>query len=210
MPLSSAPFPLGKTLYQGQDVPTGSDLTYSEGILGHENYFDHKSVPTEFGPILLTSQKKICARLVRNVSGIALLPGYTVTWRDADGIRNKEVDGYARTTAAEVAGIVDPFLPSSGVRDDDVFWLIVAGPVLAKTSLAGNAENVISRGDIMYALTAATSQATTAGRVISYAATTGTTTALSQILNRIGRAMSAKTTDNTNADVLVDVHVDRR
>jgi len=151
------------------------------------------------------TQGTIECMMVRNESGINLLPGYAVSW--TAGSRFKSVDGYVTVTAGEAAGIVDPYLKAAGVRDDDIFWLVRKGQVNVKTSLAGNAENVISEGDILYALTAATSQATTAGRVIAFAATTGTTSALQQLYNRIGRALSAKTTAQTNADVTVDVNI---
>jgi hypothetical protein len=106
-----------------------------------------------------------------------------------------------------VAGVVDEWLPSAGVVDDDLFWIVRKGPTLVLTDLAGGAANVITSGANLVALTAATSQATTAGRVQEYAFTTNVTALQSQVLNRLGKAMSAKTTANTNADLLVDLQL---
>lgn len=156
------------------------------------------------GVLVKRSSRLIDAVLVRNVSGIALTPGRQVVWKA--GSRGKRVDGYTTTTAQEVAGIVDDQLPSAGVASNDLFWLIRKGPCLIKTPLAGDSGNVFSEGDVLVALTAATSQATTAGRpaVLAVAATTNTALA---IVNRFARVMSAKTTANTNSDMLVDLEL---
>lgn len=145
--------------------------------------------------------------LVKNASGVALLPKYLVSWTTTK--IGYEVDGYARTTAAPVAGVVDELVVSTGVPNGDIFFLVTKGPCLAYSSAAGNAENVITAGDWLHALTAAAStHSTTAGRAYSFGSTftaTQTTdgTATNIGLNRIGRAMSAKTTAQTNGDVLM-------
>jgi hypothetical protein len=96
--------------------------------------------------------------------------------------------------------VVDDQLPSGGVADDDLFWIVRSGPCLLLNDIASGASTVITEGSVVGALTAATSGATTAGRIANLTVTTGDT-----ITNKLGRAMSAKTTANTNADVLVDL-----
>lgn len=144
------------------------------------------------------------AILVRNVSGVALTPGRTVSWKA--GFRGRRVDGYTTTTGAEVAGVVDDQLPAAGVANNDLFWLLVEGPALIKTPLAAGAGSVFAEGNVLIALTAATSQATTAGRP-AVLDLTQTTHPASSIVNRFARVMSAMTTAQTNTDMLVDLYI---
>jgi len=73
------------------------------------------------------------------------------------------------------------------------------------TALDGGADNVFNVNDVIVALTAATSQATTAGRVAPQVLTGATALLGNQVQNRLGRAMSAKTTANTNNSLLVNI-----
>lgn len=145
--------------------------------------------------------------VVKNTSGVSLLPKYTVSWKTT--AIGQEVDGYVRTTAAKPAGIVDEHLPAAGVATGDIFFLVVKGPTLGFSSAAANGENVITAGDWLHALTAAAStHSTTAGRVYSFgnvftATQTTDGTAADVCMNRIGRALSAKTTSQSNGDVLL-------
>jgi hypothetical protein len=77
---------------------------------------------------------------------------------------------------------------------------------LIKTPHGGGAGNVFAEGDLLNALTAVTTGAVTSGRpaVLATAATTNTALA---IVNKIGRVMSAMTTAQTNADMLVDLEL---
>lgn len=146
----------------------------------------------------------IVAKLVRNVAAVALPPKHLVSW--ASGYRGKRVDGRTCTTAQEVAGVVDELWPTSGVPIGEMFWLQVQGPCLVKSPyVAASATMDWSIGDWLVAVTAATSGATTSGR-ISIQDLTGATALLgAQIQNRIGQALSACTSANTNVDKLVDL-----
>ncbi len=146
--------------------------------------------------------------MVRNVGAAALLPGRLVSWQTAQ--RGKRVDGYVTTLNAEVAGVVDDFWPAAGVPVGELFWLVVRGRTTVLTDLAAAESCSIAEFGVMVALTAATSGATTAGRV-SKQSITGTsdgtdwTTYFNAIQNRIGRAMSANTTNQTNRSLLADI-----
>ena len=141
----------------------------------------------------------VVARMMRNVSGFALLPGRLCTG-DATApnifIRAK---GYSATTAEGPLAVVDEYLPSAGVADQMIFWGIIDGPTQVLTDLAGGANNLVPVGTRLVSLTAATTGATTAGRVAPQDLTGATATLGAQILNVLGRALSAKTTSNTNA-----------
>ena len=187
----------GKTYHGGTPTSIGRSVE----IEGTEKAFrDEIKVGNE--PRRKRSGKFRYARLVRNTSGMALTPGRLVTWES--GFRNRRVDGYARTTGVEVAGVVDPDLPVSGVADDDLFWCFFKGPCDVKTALAANA---YAEGEVVGALTAVTSGAVTAGRP-TVVNTATTATLPSVILNRIGRVMTARTTANTDVDMLVDLSIE--
>lgn len=148
------------------------------------------------------SKRMTTCRLVKNSSGITLLPGRIVRFKV--GTNRTEVDGYTRLDGQGDSAVSDDQLSSTGVINGDYFWVIVEGPALVKTPLEGTALNVFAQNDLVIALTAATSQATTAGRV--QAATYADATAAATVnAGAIGYAMSAMTTGQTHADMLVDV-----
>lgn len=149
-------------------------------------------------------------RLVLNNSGISLLPKRLATFSGPTGTNyGAQVKGYTATTA-ERGYPIDEFLPSTGVPDQSYFWIVVDGPATVLTPLVNTDFNgTVSEGQVMVALTAATSGATTAGRVAVQNITgssqaTDYTFVFNQIQNSVGRALSAKTTSNTNADLLIE------
>jgi len=191
--------------------------TYTQSV-------EHEGVLKLFPNTLSTAKtvridgQEVQAIFVRNSSGITLIPGLTVSW--ASGYRGRRVNGYTDSTAEEVAGVVDPFLSlTSGVRNGDMFWLIIGGPCEVRTPKAADATNVWSEGDILYAQTAANSTAVTtgattqdeSGRLIPWTSLTSITndntdgTQSRRILNSVARVMSAATTANTNTLKLVDL-----
>lgn len=163
--------------------------------------FDWSSTYTSARP--RRTNKKVRCMLVKNSSGISLLPRRIVMWKA--GTNQTEVDGYVRTTSAEGAGVVDEWLPTAGVANGDYFWLVVAGPTLVLNDIASGAGTVIAERDVLVALTAATSQATTAGRVAVQDLTGATALLGNAVQNAFGRALSARTTAETNSSVLVDL-----
>lgn len=196
---------------RGQTLLSGAGRTLSSTgqaskLEGIAKWFSDRD-STVTGANKLRSQKRVLMMLVRNASGIALASKAVVTW--ASGYRNKRVAGYCTVDHAEVAGVVDEFIGSSGVPINDLFWLAVKGPALVRKSNAANVECLVNEGDILTSLTAATSQAATAGRFQSLAAaTTNVTNAVSIILNRMGRALSASTTSQTGGSATPNLLVD--
>lgn len=191
---------LGRTYYEGRTIDTanyGNSVDYE----GQEATYRNNSVPAAGQTLVLAlNAGPITARVVRNVSGINLLPGRAVIYQA--GFQDKRVDGYTNTTAQRAAGIVDPFLPSTGVPNGDLFLIIEDGTVPVRRALSNSAADD-AEGDILYAITAATSQATTAGRFTRWvgtfsAAETTDGTAFNIQRNAFGLAMSACTTAGTN------------
>ncbi len=185
------PFALGQTL----GVSSASDGT---GWVGAVKVFPDVEVPT--GKVRSNRLKKCVA--VRNTSGGALLPKRVVRFAvgTAGTALFSAVDGYAAIAGNEFVGVVDEFLPASGVAANDVFWVTVDGPTEVAHALSGSG---VAVGDRLAAITAATSGATTAGRVTPTTVGAATTGADNLGLGVIGYACSAGTT--TGAAVLAIV-----
>lgn len=196
----------GFTYHGGTPASIGRSLQ----LEGSQAVFRDDTPDTGSAADKIRSNNVTHAVLVRNTSGAALLPGRQVTW--AAGFRGRRVNGYSTTTAVEVAGVVDDRLPVAGVANNDLFWLLRKGPALVKTPLAAGAGSVFAEGNVLIALTAATSGAITAGRpaVFDFTATsTGTTNGdnARALANRFGRVMSAMTTAQTDSFMLVDLDI---
>lgn len=147
------PFALGQTL----GVSSTADGT---GWVGVVKQFPDVNPST--GKIR-SNRLKTCVA-VRNVAAAALLPKRVV--RFAHGTAGtglfSTVDGYAAVAGDDRVGVVDEHLPASGVAVNDVFWVTVDGPTEVAHALSGTE---VAVGDRLTAITAATSGATTAGRV---------------------------------------------
>lgn len=190
------PFELGETWYGIGGSPVNADM---HQILGKEWVFEDPNFRNKFRRM----------RCVRNVSGVSLLPKYAVRFKksaanDPCGFET-EVDGYGAVTAERII-LVDDQLPSAGVANNDAFWVCVEGEHIGKTSKAGSAVNVINVGDLVVAATAAAStHSTTAGRLEVGVFTGATAVLADQIINSVGHAMTAMTTNNTDTDIRVSV-----
>lgn len=200
------PFSRGETIYNGETINTG-DLMGAD-LLGKEWVFEDID-PTD--PTVRRTSRYVRCRLVRNVGAIALLPKRLVRFQQTAGDSyGAEVDGYT-TTTGERGYPLDEWLPAAGLLVNDVGWIVVEGPAVVVTALANGEGNSIAVGDPIAALTAATSGATTAGRAsmqfILGAATSGNTdyiTQFNEFRNFVGRALSARTTNETDLDVLLE------
>src|ERR1051326_7295354 len=159
------PFGRGETFFSiGAVSPNAPDVTVGTQLEGKEWVFEDIN-PTVTGHTTRTNRYVRC-RVVRNRAGISLLPKRLVqftsgsaTQAAADG-RNygAQVDGYT-ATVNQRGYPVDEWLPSAGVPDKDLFWIVVDGPATVLTPLA-TASADFAVGDLVAALTAATSQAT--------------------------------------------------
>lgn len=157
--------------------------------------------------------RQIRAVLLRNTSGFTLLGGrlgLLDTTAGYGGVQN--VVGYAAALAPFGVVVIDPFVDANGIVDDDLFWGIIQGPVLCKTPIAGASFNGdVAVGNKLIGVTGTTTGATTSGRVgnASLANATSAQSAFDQACALVGRALSARTTGETNADILVEVTLNR-
>lgn len=197
-----APFGRGQT-FRGVGGPAAGSTDGAE-YEGREFWFPDQDFSTGKG--LVRSGQYVLCRIVRNIAAFNILPSRVVNLTAG---RPRQVDGYQVTGGGECF-VSDEWLPAAGVAQYDLFYIVVKGPTLAYTGLAGNATNVIAAKDPVTALTSsATSGATTSGRIKSADYTGATAVLGNEVLNTIGRAMSAATTAETNTLKLVNVGAHR-
>jgi hypothetical protein len=208
------PFGRGETYYGTSPIPA-----IDANNLGGKNFegevWEFEDISYALGAVgakQARSNRLVKCMCVRNISGIALLPkrlANLTTVAEAEVGQNLpaylgQVDGYA-TATAQRAYPIDEWLPAAGVAANDLFWIVIEGPATVLTAQDGGADNVFTIGLGVVALTAVTSQATTAGRVAPVDFTGATVLLGNQIKNMIGWALSAATTANTAAGLLIEV-----
>jgi hypothetical protein len=221
------PFPLGQTWYNGGVIDTSQMPATLSGsqIVGKEWVFEDIN-PTANPPTQRSNYYKRCIA-VRNVNPLAMLPGYLydsdvkttldfgaapATAQSSAGAQRAHVDGMSFVTAdPNFLGVCDEWLPVAGCPQWDICWLTIEGPTVCYTDLAASTTtNIFTLNQRVVALTAATSGATTAGRVAPQVITDSTTVQGSlnsaQVQNVVGRALSAyATSTNTGAPILIFV-----
>lgn len=174
------PFSLGQTL----GVSSANDGTGWVGVV--KTFPD---VDPRTGRVR-SNRVKTCIA-VRNGSGQSLQPKRAVAFKAGSFA---EVGGYSRLTNDTVAGVVDEFLPTAGVSNNDVFWVTITGPtelLVAQT---------VAVGDTVAAVTAHTTNATDSAGTGGYGATVNVTVAPQ--VGRIGRVVSGTT---NNVSILASV-----
>jgi len=228
------PFGRGETFYNLFSATTQS-TSDGQQFEGKEWVFEDILPTTK----LYRSPQYVTCRVVRNVSnvagtGLALLPSRVVKFAYPGGgaanntfgpVMGGQIDGYVFNTPASAANNqnsrgfpLDEFLPTAGLQINDLGWIVVKGPANVLTDLAALSPGIVV-GDLVIAQTAATSQATTAGRVIDIAANIANATV--QVANALaylgyaisGPAIVASSTNSStavtagaaNSSVLVDV-----
>lgn len=204
-------FGRGETFYGPTDTIDQNALK-GANLLGQEKAFEDLDYGASGSVKTARTNQMVYVRAVRNTSGVNLLPKEFVQV-SADGTQatgrvvNSAQHGYP----------VDEFLPAAGVRNGDVFYVVVEGPATMKTAFTG-AEfggSDVAAGDSLHSVTTTagstqTGSTTEGGRVAKFATVAATTVAQFNALldfakNWVGTALSARTTGNMNVDVLVDV-----
>ena len=158
------------------------------------------------------SYKPLIGVILRNASGGVLLgKRLGQLTRTAGYGMCQAVDGYSTTLGNFGVVLIDPYLPSGGVASNDLFWGFIGGQLPILVPMAGADMN----GDIalnaqLVSSTGTTTGATTSGRVSNVTAVTANVTgAMNMCFGYIGRALSARTTQETTAgnDILVDLAI---
>ena len=142
-------------------------------------------------------------RLVRNTAASVALPARLQIMSTTANLYGIATTGMAHTTAQECYP-ADEKLPSAGAAVDDAYYVVVGGPALIAQGVTTGAPTLLTVGAKLVSQTAATSGATTAGRVELQDLTGATAVLGGQIQALVGRALSAKTTSE-GGNVLVNV-----
>lgn len=198
---NSLPFPLGTYAEDGQTIDTAAPVLRE--IEGQEYLIPDYNPNTK--NLRTTQTKKV--RAVRNVSGTTIYGKRLVLFQTGAGTFGNRVDGYAQLDAMRCRPS-DEYLDSRGAPANSLFWVTVSGPSEILNGTAADATNVITAGLDLVSLAASTSGNSLAGRVTPISINNGTTansTNSNMIRNRLGVAMSASTTANTGAAILVNL-----
>lgn len=208
LPYVEPPFGLNET-YKGKDAD--GNLINQE-LLGKIYFFPVKGSTDAAGR---ACGRPIKAMIVRNESGGALLGKRIVKFTATAGYSNlTSIDGYATVLATGGHAFL-PSLPSAGVADDDLCFVVLEGPTTVLTPIAGADFNgAITAGNPLVNSTGTTTGATTSGRISNVTfvvATDGNSSvglrAVSLCLNVLGVALSTRTTSETATDLLVHATV---
>lgn len=205
----------GETWYEGATPDSNDNF---EGVLGVTKVFEDVDwgASGNVKPYRIGIRGVVC-RLVKNVSGQTL---YGKRLVQLDPTNPNHILGYQDTLAKECYPL-DEFLPAGGLVNNDLGWIVIKGPAMCLTGFAGAdfQTTSIAAGDRLIATTVnggttAAGTTGTAGRVAVFAIAAATTAGqFTQLLdaatNWIGRALTARTSGNTNTDILVDVNRER-
>jgi len=192
---SDPPFVLGQTL--GLLEPNDSLYNLPSAANYGDNWVGVVKEFTDVNPItgvIRSNRRKVCVA-VKNTSAGALLPKRVVRFAGTGVALFGAADGYAAVANEELVGVVDEFLPAAGVPVGDVFWLTVEGPTEVALALSGTDVAVRDR---LAVATAATSGATTAGRVTVSPLSASTAGGNNNGIGVIGYAASAGATTGSN------------
>lgn len=182
-------FGLGKTYYgPSATIPSspGNSIEYE----GMEHDFEDVAPGQDPGAKTRRTRQWVHAICVRNKAGVAVVPGDVVKWKAT--FRRRRTDVKTDTADMEVAGVVDPHLPSAGVRDGDLYWLIRKG--LCEVNKPSGA---ISEGALLVAN--ASGQAAAAGAPAS------DQEAQDQATNALGRCQTAAASGDTQVLAYLDI-----
>jgi len=166
-------------------------------------------------PSYRLTQHMVKVMLVRNVSGVALLPARVVTLKTSNATVRAldEVSGYVNVVNTAHCVFSDPYLPSAGVPDKSLFLAVIGGPTYVRLSgTSGDTNGDITAGDyLISAATGSSATDTAGGRVSKYAvgspadAAAAAEMAINSINNTIAWALESKSA-TTNAGELILVN----
>lgn len=181
--------------------PFGPDVYDTTGAFDKNLGREYTLTDTWFGTGL-----PVTFRLVRNTSGTSLLGARMVRFDTGTTYPpDTAVFSYQFQSDIRWAGAVHHTVVSTGVPDGARFLIVVDGPCLVANSYAAMGTDV-AVGDVVTSVTAGSSGAATTavGRFTNFTAG-ATTHTFSTEVNVIGRAMTARTTGNTNTNTLINI-----
>ena len=184
----------GETFYNGGTI----DATDLQGghLLGRTYEFEDINPSTG----IQASPMRVKCMLMRNLSDVTLygkrLVQVNFTTCSISGFVDDELtEGY----------VLDEYLPSTGLLDNDIGYIVIEGPTTMLTASTAVDTNIVAQKGWIVALTVnTTSGNSTAGRLAAIDTSVATTPLANTIINRIGRALTAITAStSTSTDVRV-------
>lgn len=188
------PFERGRSAFQNQ-ATSDWDITSLAHLEGQKVYLPNIDPAN---PEVRRNGTDVVAVIVRNNSGAPLTPGSAVWWKT--GYHGTRVEASAAADNAEVCGFVDDHLPTAGVQDEDLFYMIVEGPALVKTLSGGTAHtgSNLVEGKLVV-------NSTTAGKIHAHAAAASSNGDETDLVhNVLGRVI---TTTALGTDTLINVKI---
>ena len=158
------PFERGRSAFQNQ-ATSDWDITSLAHLEGQKVYLPNIDPAN---PEVRRNGTDVVDVIVRNDSGAALTPGTPLWWKT--GYHGTRVDHTAAGADNPICGFVDDHLPSGGVQDDDLFYMVVEGPVLAKTRTGGTGHATVDGNAVLQEGGLVTNAATTEGTIEAAAA----------------------------------------
>jgi hypothetical protein len=135
---AALPWERGFTANFGQAVVDPLSFKNLEGM----EYFLRDSSPNYPSE---ETKRPVKLRLVRNKSGINLLPNRLVVMNPLDNFNSTL--GYAAAADGECAYPVDEYLPATGVAPNDLFYVVTGGP--AQVMLPAVSPDSVVPGDLL-------------------------------------------------------------
>jgi hypothetical protein len=151
---------------------------------------------------------------LKNASGVTVYGKTLVALKLSAGLyTGTEFNGYSGSAIAQkMVVLLDPYLPAAGAANNEICWCVLRGPALCKTPRNGEDFGFgdIAVGDPLIAngtIGAGTTSSTTAGKIAGLTVWGGATVGITQNMGMwagvLGNALSARTTGNTDSDILV-------
>jgi hypothetical protein len=193
---ADAPFDLGSTF-----AGTRNGELINTDLEGQEfNFPISEKIATSLGIKGRTSGRQIRARIMRNTTGAALLGKRLARVGKTSVSASTKVTEYAGDEGEKYVFPIDPFLPAAGVADDDLFYVILRGPVgLLTPRTVGDIDSAIVAGDSIMC------SADDEGRIVTAVDFGSISSAFDGTGHVIGTALGAAGATAVNTEVIVDI-----
>lgn len=207
---NSQPFDRGQTYY-GPDQTIDSNNYAGGQLLGKEWVFEDLNYGATSPVKPNRSGRDVRVRAVRNLTGVTVYAKDLVILADDGQTAIGRVNN-----DSQYCFPVDEWLGTAGVRNGDIFYVVVEGPATVRTPMAGSGFNAdIAAGARLHSVTTSTGSTASgttaaAGRCAVFNTVAATTIAqfnnvIAFSANWFATALTARTTGETNSDVLVQV-----
>lgn len=191
-----APFGLGETF-----AGTRNSELINTDLEGQEFDFPiTEKIATALGMRGRTSGRQIRARIMRNTSGSALIGKRLGKLTPTSIANSTKITDYADTEGQKYVFPIDPFLPSAGVADDDLFYVILRGPIALLTPAStDDISSAIDGGDAIMC------SADANGRIVKAVDFNSISSAYEGTGHVIGTALGTAGATAVDTEVIVDI-----